>query len=301
MTNEPLPEGPSRVGIQNAAAAGFLIAKGMAKVLPQALRYRLAKGLGALVGRLMTGTRRQVQANLKVLLDADAPDLEKKTDELFENFALTMCDFMNPRGVTYDVEGFEYLDKTVSAGEGVIFITFHIGHWDLGAHILCDRGWKLTVIYQSYASSFLQKVIQAGRPETLRYLPVGQGAAFGAISALSKGEGVAVIGDKTFGEEGEPQALLRGTVLWPKGPYVLAARAAQWVVTGVVARMAPGHYKIFLEKPIRVPQGPVAQVAADLSDQVAGRFGHALRTYPTQWYRFERFWLEKPSPNTLKT
>ena len=285
-------QAPVNPFIQNCGAIGFLFAKCLARLLPQKARYGLARFTARVSARLFKKTKLEVQANLKKLLGPNVPDLEEKTDELFENFFLTMCDFMNPRGVTYEVEGLGELRQAVSKDEGVLFITFHLGHWDLGARILCEKGWSLTAIYQSYASAFLQKVVHAGRPQALRYLPVGQGAAFGAISALSKGEGVAVIGDKPFGEPGEPVPLLGGTVLWPKGPYVLGARAAAWVVPGLVVRTAPGRYRGFLEKPIRVPKGPTARVAAELSARVAEHFADYLRTYPTQWYRFERFWIE---------
>jgi len=276
---------------QNLAAVGFLIAKGLAWALPKKTRYVLARWIGRTMGRRLTEKRRLVRTNLAILLGPDVPDLERKTDELFENFALTLCDFMNPRGVTYEVEGLENLGSAVSAREGVLFITFHLGHWDLGARILCDKGWKLTAIYQSYSSAFLQKVIQANRPKNLNYLPVGQGAAFGAMSALAKGEGVAVIGDKAFGEAGEPMPFFGGTVLWPKGPYLLAARAATWVVPSVIVRVSPGHYKGLVEKPVRVSGESTAQ-AADLSSHVAGCFARYLRSYPTQWYRFEEFWVD---------
>jgi len=292
-TDVPLTaEAPRHPFKQNCGAVGFLLAKGLARILPATIRYSLARKLGRATGRLFQERRRDVQANLKRLLGPDVPNLEEKTDELFENFALTLCDFMNPRDVRYDVEGFEDLQQAVAPNEGVLFITFHLGHWDLGARILCEKGWTLTAIYQSYASAFLQKVVQAGRPEALHYLSVGQGAAFGAMSALARGEGVAVIGDKAFGEPGEPIPFLNGTTLWPKGPYVMGARAASWVVPGLVVRVAPGRYKGLLEKPIRVPRGPAGQVATDLSKRVAECFAGYLRSYPTQWYRFERFWIE---------
>jgi lauroyl/myristoyl acyltransferase len=291
-TADSLPAEPQNRALgQDLAAVGFLIAKGLACALPKNMRYGLARWIGRATGHLLTEKRRAVQTNLKILLGNDVSGLEQKTDEIFENFALTLCDFVNPRNVTYELTGLENLGSTASTQEGVLFITFHLGHWDLGARILCDKGWKLTAIYQSYSSAFLQKVIQANRPEKLHYLPVGQGAAFGAMSALVKGEGVAVIGDKAFGEPGEPTSFLGGTVLWPKGPYLLASRSAAWVVPGVVVRVSPGHYKGLLDKPIRVSKESTTQ-AADLSNHVAERLAHYLRTYPTQWYRFEKFWMD---------
>lgn len=275
---------------QNLAALSLLTAKWTICSLRKSARYRVVRWIGRFASCILRKRRHAVFNNLQVVLQNQPALWERKTTEVFENFALTLCDFLNPKDITYEVTGSEHLEALRGSRQGVLFVTFHLGHWELGAKILCEKGWLMTAVYQPYMSHLFQRVIDQHRHPRLQLLPVGRGAAFGSVAALAKGEGVALIGDKAFGEPGQPISMMGQTVLWPRGPYLLAARSGAIVVPSLVVRVRPGHYKGFVDKPIPVRKGSLRD-AAELSQKVARFFETHLRMHPEQWYRFEPFWI----------
>jgi Kdo2-lipid IVA lauroyltransferase/acyltransferase len=242
----------------------------------------------ARLSRIFTPSKwRTVEANLAVI--EAWTGRRTRPDEVFENFAVTLSDFLSQAPVDVVVEGRERAEKARSAGRGVIFLTSHLGHWELGGRILSDWGWPATAVYKPYRSRVMQRFIQKRRAAGLNYLAVGRGAAAGVAQVLQRGENVALLGDWPFGEEGVPAVVCGRPAKLPRGPLLFACRYGAPVVPAFVVREAPGRYRALVEEPLW-PGGKTPRDVDDLVRRVAGVLETYFSAYTGQWYCFERFW-----------
>jgi KDO2-lipid IV(A) lauroyltransferase len=235
--------------------------------------------------------------NLQDILDYDPALAAAAADESFRNFAITLHDFFNPNGVVLDVPDRAALEEVRKRHGGVLMLTFHLGHWELGARTMQQWGWPVTAVYQPYKNPRFKKLIEESRAPGVNFLPVGGQAARGVREALRNGDVVAMLGDHPFGEEGEPVNLLGHRVLWPRGPVILAVRGGTPIVVAAIIREGPRRYRAIVEEPL-VPRDTTLAEVDRLVQEVADKFGKVVARHPTQWYRFRPFEIV-PDPSKV--
>lgn len=250
-------------------------------------RHRVAKRCGRLTRLLALPKWRAVQENLDVI--NKWAGTHYSPDQVFENFAVTLSDFLSQAKVTVEVEGREKAEEARRHGHGVIFLTSHLGHWELGGRVLADWGWPATAIYKPYGSVLMQKFIQRRRAPGLKYLAVGKGAAFGVTRALNHHETVAFLGDRPFGEDGAIVTMCGRKARLPRGPFLFACRHQAPVIPGFVLREKPGFYRAVVEDPIW-PTGEGPESAEELLRKTAKVLENYISRHGDQWYCFEPAW-----------
>jgi lauroyl/myristoyl acyltransferase len=267
-----------------AGAWGFEMTAFIASCLPRSWRYPFAGFLGRTVGTLSPNMRDALRLNLNHLFKLSKSELDQNTKAIFYNFGLTLYDFFFPEGLTIDVPDKEKLTQLREKHGGILVLTFHMGHWELGARTMQQWGWPVTAVYQPYQNKKFKQVIEKRRAQGVNFIAVGTNAASGVREALRRGEMVAMLGDHPFGEEGMPVHLLGHKVIWPKGPVVLAVRENAPIVVAVIVRVGPRHYRAIIEEAL-IPKSKSRAEVERLVQEVANKFGKLLPQYLTQWYR----------------
>lgn len=260
-------------------------ASAFVSVFPGPLQDVLARLFGLFYGRFATTQRKAQEENIRQLLNPSPSEINRIVDETFQNFALTLRDFFLPEGVSIEIPDRDKLEQWRKDHGGVLLLTFHMGHWELGARTMSDWGWPVTAVYQPYQNKQFKRVIEKRRAKGVNFIPVGRNAARGVRDALRRGDVVAMLGDHPFGEDGMAVTILGHRVIWPKGPLVLAVRSKTPVVVAVVVRTANRRYRAYIEDPL-IPKGDGRQAVNHLVQAVADKFGRFVRQNPTQWYRF---------------
>lgn len=255
---------------------------------PRSLRPWIVSHLGLCFGWVARSMRKGLATNLTRLFQIDSDELDPLIDRIFENFALTLLDFFFPRNVTIDVPDRAKLEEIRAKHKGVLVLTFHIGHWELGARTMRQWGWAVSAVYQPYRNKRFKKVIESRRAPGVHFIPVGGKAAGGVGEALRRGDMVAMLGDHAFGEDGIPVKLFGHTIRWPKGPVVLAMKEKTPIVVAVITRTRAHHYLALIEDPL-IPQSKSKAEVQRLVQAVADKFGKLVAQYPEQWYRFKAF------------
>ncbi|MCB4755438.1 MAG: lysophospholipid acyltransferase family protein [Elusimicrobia bacterium] len=253
--------------------------------LPLRWRFHIARFLGKSLGRFSWKKRKIIETNLQELLGLQGSGLRQTAADILANFAVTMSDFFVSRGIQIDIPDKHKLDALRRENGAFMLLTFHLGAWEIGARVLRQWGWAVTAVYQPYTNKKFKQLIESHRVPGVNYIPVGQGAAGGVREALRRGDVVAMLGDHPFGEEGIPVNLLGRTVLWPRGPVLLAVREKVPLVVAALIRKAPGHYRAFMEDPLYPRDRSLTEVNR-LTQRVAQHFGLYLRLHANQWYRF---------------
>jgi lauroyl/myristoyl acyltransferase len=256
--------------------------------LPARLRYNMAHLSGWVFSLVPGNMRYALEQNIELLLPNLLPTFSSFASEVFRNFAITLCDFFIPRDLIVDVPGRAKLEALREQKKGVLVLTFHMGHWELGARVMQQWGWGVTAVYQPYRNKAFKRLVESHRAPGVNFIPVGGHAAHGVREALRRGDMVAMLGDLPFGEEGIDVKLLNHHVMWPKGPVLLAVREKCPIVVAVVIRTALGHYKAFIEDPL-IPRASTRAEVGRLVQEVTSQFSRYVTAYPSQWYRFRPF------------
>lgn len=240
------------------------------------LPLRAVHALGALLGRLIyllsPTYRRHVRENLAqagigpALRGAVAAESGKQMLELARIW-LRPLEEANAQVV--EVVGRDCLDAALAEGRGVLFLTPHLGCFEITAQYLSSFG-DITVLYRPPKSAAAQELIQTGRKRARLHLaPADLSGVRALIKALRKGQMVGMLPD---------QAPKTGEGVWldffgrPAYTMTLAARLSE---TGATTLLTWGE---------RLPQGrgyrihfqPLTPPLSGTTQERAQQINHAV-------------------------
>ena len=246
------------------------------------LPLRAVHALGALLGRLIyllsPTYRRHVRENLAqagidpALRGAVAAESGKQMLELARIW-LRPLDEANAQVV--EVVGRDCLDAALAEGRGVLFLTPHLGCFEITAQYLSSFG-DITVLYRPPKSAAAQELILTGRKRARLHLaPADLSGVRALIKALKKGQMVGMLPD---------QAPKTGEGVWldffgrPAYTMTLAARLSE---TGATTLLTWGE---------RLPQGrgyrihfqPLTPPLSGTTQERAQQINHAVEALVRQ-------------------
>ncbi|MFV0371185.1 MAG: lysophospholipid acyltransferase family protein [Azonexus sp.] len=251
------------------------------------LPLRVVHGLGALLGRLIYALsptyRRHVQENMAqagidpALRGAAAAETGKQMLELSRIWLRTLEE---ANAQVVEVVGQEYLDAARAEGRGVLFLTPHLGCFEITAQYLSSLG-DITVLYRPPKSAAAQALILTGRKRAQLHLaPADLSGVRALIKALRKGQMVGMLPD---------QAPKTGEGVWldffgrPAYTMTLAARLTE---TGAVSLLTWGErlpqgrgYRIHFQPPGQPFAGNTQERAQQINHEVEA----LVRQCPTQY------------------
>ncbi len=102
------------------------------------------------------------------------------------------------------VDGREYVDAARAAGKGIVFLTPHLGCFEITAKIAADA-FPITVLYRAPKLAWLQPMIEKGRgQDNVRLARADVSGVRELLGALLRKEAVGILPDQVPGEgEGE--------------------------------------------------------------------------------------------------
>ena len=261
--------------------------------IPAPVLFGVADLLAAATHAICRGQVGIVQANLARLLP-EASDRERArlARAIFRNYARYLVDYGRfrwaPRDGFEDVitalEGGEHLQAALKPGRGVILVTGHIGNWELGGVFFGHRGVKVNVVTLPDASRQIDAIRAGYRGQYSIRTIVLDGSPFASVemmTALRRGEMVAMLVDRWAGSEGVPATFLGGVHYLPRGPFALSRSTGAPILPAFMVRDG-ASYRGIVGPPFVVEQDGFGPYAARISRTLAG----VIRRYPEQWYYF---------------
>src|SRR5690606_9539229 len=64
---------------------------------------------------------------------------------------------------TVVVKGWEYIDRSLDAGRGVVMVGLHMANWDVGGAALALRNYPVTVVADAFEPRRLDELVQGTR------------------------------------------------------------------------------------------------------------------------------------------
>jgi len=102
------------------------------------------------------------------------------------------------------IDGKEHVDAARAAGKGIVFLTPHLGCFEIAARIAADE-FPITVLYRAPKQAWLQPLIETGRgQDNVRLARADLSGVRELLAALLRKEAVGILPDQVPGEgEGE--------------------------------------------------------------------------------------------------
>jgi len=195
-----------------------------------------------------------------------------------------------------NVRGIENYDAISSQKNGVIFLTTHLGNWEIGGLKLASMGRELNVVYAPDSSLLLE--IQRSfirRVEGIKEIALKQGvfSSLKLLRVLQDGETVALQGDRLTLDSGVKVKFFGADALLPKGPVKLALVSDSIIIPVFMPITGFKSYDIIMEKPIMMERlsDPAKELETNLN-KIIKILEKYISLYPTQWYTFMPFWEE---------
>ena len=170
--------------------------------LPLAWLHKLGNLLGGLGFRVLSKDRRRVFENMKL---AGLNPTDEAVKKVFRETAkggleLPVAFFRRPEEIEnlfVSVNGWEHVQTALNTGEGLLFITPHIGSYDLaGRYISQQLPFPLTAMYKPPKIKAFDAVMQAGRVRGKgKTAPTSIQGVKQIIKALRGGEATIVLPD----------------------------------------------------------------------------------------------------------
>jgi KDO2-lipid IV(A) lauroyltransferase len=149
------------------------------------------------------------------------------------------------------IDGRELVDAARAAGQGIVFLTPHLGCFEITAKIAADE-FPITVLYRAPKLAWLQPLIERGRGEDrVRLARADISGVRELVAALQRGEAVGILPDQVPGAgEGEWVAYFGKLAYTMTLAAKLAARPGRVCLLAFGERLAGGAGYVLHIRPL---------------------------------------------------
>jgi len=274
-------------------------------ILPRSLARTIGISLGLTVYAVHGRLRRVGFRNLTIAFpEMSQPDRRRIVRGEFISLGRQLAEVcLFPRYTTENVsrtvvyEGFENFERAYARGKGVLFLTGHIGAWELSAFAHSIQGHPLSIVMRSLDNPYVDALIQRYRTMHGNRTVDKDNFVRGLLSAMKAGETVGILMDTNMTP---PQGVFVDFFGIPactaSGLARIALRTDAAVVPGfTVWDKTLRKYVLHFEPPVAL-----IRTADNESDIIANTakftkvLENIIRQYPDQWLWVHRRWKTRP-------
>jgi KDO2-lipid IV(A) lauroyltransferase len=177
---------------------------------------------------------------------------------------------------------------------GGIFVSAHMGSWELAGAYLAQRGVPLTAVVLQHRDPRIDELYMNIRRHTgVEIVTVG-GAVRQLFDALKHGRFVGIASDRDPSGQGIPLPFFGEVTRMPTGHAKLALRTGAWILPTCIYRRPDGRIAIEVRPPI-VPD-PAHDTDQSLALRCISILEEFIRARPEQWSSFSDLWDTNAAP-----
>lgn len=230
-------------------------------LIPPRIGYGLAARLGDLLYHLSKGTRASVYDNVTHILEGSQKrgDIEAIVRGVFHNMAKNYYDLFRVPALSLadiarlvKVEGWEHVERALSKGKGLIFVSAHFGNIDIVAQVIALRDIPVVGPAEHVKPEVLFQYICSLRANKgIRFIPI-DGPLFGLFRALRRNEVVGLAADRDITGSGIVVDLFGAPARLPDGYAQLSLRTGAPIIVGFSQRLPDNTFVAHLESPLEL-------------------------------------------------
>lgn len=277
----------------------FQAAALLARVLPR----RLSQEIACAVGRAFFAATPPAESALRGNLEPVTPRRGDAMAQLCRtnvgHFSRMLADYFHvisrppahASRLLAEWRGAEHLLAARERGRGVIVVTAHLGHWELGGTFLTLRGLPMTIVTLDEPTRSLTEWRDRHRQRMgIRTIPVGPDRPFTFVEmmqTLRRNECLAMLVDRPYPGTGMPVRMFDRATEFSSAPVLLAQHTGAAVIPAFVVRRPDGRYTAFAEPEVPMVAGLNARESLATNTQaLASVFESVIKRYPEQWFNY---------------
>ncbi len=291
--------------MEYAATRGLL---GTLGALPHSAAVAAGRALGQLTYMLGGSLRRTGEINLQLAFpDMDARERTRILRGCYDSLGRTLGEFSQfPRAtraslrtmIDYDPVGLGHLRAAEEAGRGVIFLTGHIGAWEVLSFGWSALEYPINFIVRPLDNPRVEELIERIRTRFGNTAISKTSAARQALRVLRAGGTLGILADlNTQAKEGVFVPFFGHMACTNTGPALLALRADALVIpTCAVWDKQRGRYFFHGDPPVElVRTGDEKRDIEINTANFAAAIERMIRAYPDQWLWIHKRWHTRPA------
>jgi KDO2-lipid IV(A) lauroyltransferase len=289
-----------------AEAALVRAALGLFRALPPATASRLGGGVAKAIGPLIPVSKvadRNLQAAMPEL---DAASRKKIVAQVWENLGSTVAELAQignlhetASGPGYYVTGWdEHVAPALPKDGPTIFLTGHIGNWEIIPPATYGRGVDIAFIYRAASNSLVNDIIlglrEANFQRKVTMFPKGGTGARQAYAHMMRGKNLGLLMDQKLDNGiavpffGRPA--MTGTAL---ASFALKFKCPVFPVRAV--REGPARLHVIYEAPMTLPDsGDKERDVLAMTTDMNNILERWIRETPGAWLWLHRRWPKTP-------
>jgi len=194
-----------------------------------------------------------------------------------------------------DMQGLDRLQELLARGRGAIFITGHIGFWELTGGSLAASGIALTVIARPIDNPRVNAFVRRVRSASGQIVVDKLGAMRGSLRAIKSGGALGILMDQDAGKTGLFVDFLGRPASTIEVPARLAMRTGAAVVAVTSYRdPATGRRVLRVGEEVEMAGadecGGEEEAVLENTRRMSAALGEAIREHPEQWLWMHRRW-----------
>ena len=283
---------------------GFKLAFLSAHLMPRAFNLWLSARIGLAAYARSEEAQTALRSNLQLVTGLEGAPLDALCAENVTNFSHMLADYFLCAGpdaaaqatsLLHQHGGGDNIAAARAPGRGIIVVTGHLGHWELGGLMLAKLGLPLTVVTLEEPSSELSRWREACRRQLgIKTITVGPGHPFAFVEmmqTLRRNELVAMLVDRPYEGSGACVDLFGHKTEFSTAPALLAQHTGAAVLPAFVIHDGKGGYLTMAEPPVPMDfsADPRSAIPAN-TQRIASVFEGIIRRHPEQWFNYVPIW-----------
>lgn len=273
--------------------------------LPARTALRFAEGLAVSAMRFAPAWRRVADRNLRLAFP-DAGELERArlVEGCFRNMGRVLWAIARAPGFNVpsmsdwiEYEGYEHYERALAQWRGVLFLTAHLGCWELSSAAHALFGNPMTVLVRPLDNPLMDAFLDRRRSSHGNRTLRKQNSAREILQALHANQPVGILADQnTAGEDGLFVDVFGVPAAASKGVAQIAMKTGAAVIPGF-AFWNPKARQFVLRFAAPLEMRDSGDRDADLAENTQRcqtAIEQGVRAYPDQWLWIHRRWKRRP-------
>jgi Kdo2-lipid IVA lauroyltransferase/acyltransferase len=275
------------------------------QLLPLGAASWLGERLGSLAFWVLTEQRRRALDSLRVAYPEQAPQRHRHVAHAaFRHWGRTALEMACIRQfdqrrhalIEWEPSARAAMDAALSRGKGVVFVTGHLGNWELLARYVALEGYPAAVIGKETSdprtTRWLERFRASGK---LRVIWRGsQGAAKEMLRALKGNSILGLLIDQDTKVQSVWVPFFGKLAKTPRAAADLALRTGAAPLLGFCTRVGPLRYRITMHE-VALPQAEGEAAVVALTAALTAGIEAQIRAHPEQWVWMHRRWKSPPA------
>ncbi len=272
-----------------ALRAGLRVSQSM----PARWAISIGRWLGALIYLCVGSEKRKALASLeRAFPGVDEEQRARLARSSFEHLGRMVLELVREDAVAvvWPPDARAVLDAALARKKGVIFVSAHLGSWELLARHVARSGYPATTIAKETQEPRLTALLEKFRVASgLKSIWRGRpGAAISMLRVLKAGGILGFLIDQDTDVQSVWVPFFGRPAKTPRAPAELALRAGAPVILGFSIRQPGGEYLLSME------EVPVTGDATSLTADLTARIEAKIRVHPEQWVWLHQRWKSSP-------